>query len=68
MLIIGTAEKVVGQQAVVGCAVSIKEVNIGLYVAHSERLVCAIQMIQAVKTITHDSILTSSRTSTQQNK
>ena len=65
MLIIGTAEKVVGQQAVVGCAVSIKEVNIGLYVAHSERLVCAIQMVQAVKSIAHDSIMITPRTSGQ---
>jgi hypothetical protein len=54
---VGTAKEVIRQQLVVGCAVTVEEINIGLHVGGSERLVTAVTLIKAVQTTTHGIVL-----------
>ena len=52
-LIIGTAKEIVSQEAVVGRAVFIEEVDVWLNVLHGEGLVVAVEHIDAVEPGTH---------------
>ena len=53
MLMVGTAQQVVGQQAVVGCAVAVEEGDVGLHVADGEGTVVAVVLVDAVQAGTH---------------
>ena len=53
MLVVGTAEKVVGQQAVVGGAVAVEEPDVGLYLPDGEGLAGAVALVDAVQAGTH---------------
>ena len=53
MVIISKAQEVVSQEAVVGGAVVIEEVDVGLYVVDSEGLVIAVQHVDTVQTAPH---------------
>ena len=53
VVVVGAAQKVVGQEAVVGCAVIVEELDIRLHIGHREGLVVAIALINAVQTGTH---------------
>ena len=52
-LVVGAAQEVVGQQAVVGVAVTIEELDVGLYVLRGEGLVGAVAHVDAVETAAH---------------
>ena len=53
LLVVGAAQEVVGQQAVVGVAVTIEELDVGLYVLRGEGLVGAVAHVDAVETAAH---------------
>ena len=53
MFMVGTAEKVVGQHLVVGCAMLGKIVCVWLDVADGERQVVAVTLVHAVKAAAH---------------
>jgi hypothetical protein len=53
VVVVGTAQKVVGQQAVVRCAVVVEEIDIGLYVGSGEGLVVAVALVDAVQLSAH---------------
>jgi hypothetical protein len=53
MVVIGTAQQVVGQQAVVGRAVLIEKLDIGLYVADCKRLAVTITHVDTIETCPH---------------
>ena len=50
---VGAAQEVVGQQAVVGCAVVVEEVDVGLHVGSREGLVVAVTLVDAVQLSAH---------------
>ena len=53
MLMVSTAQQVVGQQAVVGRAVVVEEGDVGLHVADGEGPVVAVALVDAVQAGTH---------------
>ena len=53
VVVIGTAQEVVGQQAVVRCAVVVEEIDVGLYVGSGEGLVVAVALVDAVQLSAH---------------
>jgi len=53
MLMVGTPQQVVGQQAVVGRTVVIEEGDVGLHVAGGEGPVVAVALVDAVQAGTH---------------
>jgi hypothetical protein len=53
VFMVGAAQEVVGQQAVVGCAVVVEEIDVGLYVGSGEGLVVTVALVDAVQTGTH---------------
>jgi hypothetical protein len=53
VVVVGAAQQVVGQEAVVGCAVIVEELDIGLHICHREGLVVAVALIDTVQTGTH---------------
>ena len=52
-LIVGAAEEIVGQQAVVGSALVVEELDVGLHVLHREGLVVAVALVDAVQPAPH---------------
>ena len=53
VVMVGTAQQIVGQQAVVRRAVVIEELDIGLHIGHREGLVVAVALIDAVEPNAH---------------
>jgi hypothetical protein len=53
VFMVGTAQKVVGQQAVVRCAVVVEEIDVGLHVGSGEGLVVAVALVDAVQLSAH---------------
>ena len=53
MLVVGTAQQVVGQQAVVGSAVAVEEADVGLQLMDGEWLAGAVAQVDAVEAGTH---------------
>ena len=53
VLVVGTAEEVVGQQAVVGSTMAVEEADVGLYLPDGEGLAGAVALVDAVKAGTH---------------
>ena len=52
-MLTGAAEEIVGQQAVVGSALVVEELDVGLHVLHREGLVVAVALVDAVQPAPH---------------
>ena len=65
LLVESTSHQIVGQHAVVGCAVLVKIVHVRLNTGWSKRLVCAVELVDAVESAAHGSITASSRAAAQ---
>ena len=59
MLVVGSAQQVVGQQLVVGGAMVVEETDVGVYVLGGKGLVVVVAYIDAVKAGAHPSPLAS---------
>ena len=66
MLVVGSAQQVVGQQLVVGRAVVVEETDVGFYVLGGKGLVVAVAYIDAVEAGPHQSPLACRGASHQQ--
>ena len=53
MVMVGTAQQIVGQQAVVGRAVVVEELDVRLHIGHGEGQVVAVALVDAVEPNAH---------------
>jgi hypothetical protein len=53
VVVVGTAQQVVGQQAVVGRSMVVEELDIGFHIGHREGLVVTVALVDTVQTGTH---------------